>query len=57
MYKLRHFMNTIMLKNIYYSLIYAHIVYAIQVWGSACDTELNNLSSTEKGCENDDKKR
>ena len=43
MYKLRQFMNTNMLKNIYYSLIYSHIVYAIQVWGSANDTELDKI--------------
>ena len=33
MCKLRQFMNTHMLKNIYYSLLYSHLVYAIQVWG------------------------
>ena len=37
-----------MLKNIYYSLIYSHIVYAIQVWGSACDTELNKILVLQK---------
>ena len=48
MYKLREFMNTNMLKNIYYSLIYSHLVYAIQVWGSACDTELNKILILQK---------
>ena len=48
MYKLREFMNTKMLKNIYYSLIYSHLVYAIQVWGSACDTELNKILILQK---------
>ena len=48
MYKLREFMNTNMLKNIYYSLIYSHIVYAIQVWGSACDTEMNKILILQK---------
>ena len=43
MHKLREFMNTKMLKNIYYSLVYSHIVYGIQVWGSAFDTELNKI--------------
>ena len=41
MYKLREFMNINVLKSIYYSLIYSHIVYGIQVWGSACPTELD----------------
>ena len=48
MYKLREFMNTKMLKSIYYSLIYSHLVYAIQVWGSACDTELNKILILQK---------
>ena len=48
MYKLREFMDTKMLSNIYYSLIYSHIVYAIQVWGSACDTEINKLLLLQK---------
>ena len=48
MYKLREFLNMNMLKNIYYSLIYSHIVYAIQVWGSACDTELNKILVLQK---------
>ena len=48
MHKLREFMNTKMLKNIYYSLIYSHIVYGIQVWGSACDTELNKILILQK---------
>ena len=43
MCKLRQFMNTNMLKNIYYSLLYSHLVYAIQVWGSACISELDKI--------------
>ena len=42
MYRLRSFVNQSTLKNIYYSLINFHILYAILVWGSACETELNN---------------
>ena len=48
MYKLKKFMNTKMLKNIYYSLIYSHIVYGIQTWGSACPTELNKILILQK---------
>jgi len=48
MYRLREFMNAKMLKNIYYSLIYSHIVYGIQVWGSACITELNKILILQK---------
>ena len=31
------------MKNIYYSLIYPHLVYAIPVWGFACATEMNKI--------------
>ena len=48
MYKLRPFMNTKMLTNIYYSLIYSHLVYAVQVWGSACSTHLNRIETLQK---------
>jgi hypothetical protein len=48
MYKLREYINSKMLLNIYYSLIYSHIVYGIQVWGSACDTELNKILVLQK---------
>ena len=48
MYKLRPYLNMTLLKSIYYSLIYSHIVYAIQVWGSACDTELNKILILQK---------
>ena len=40
MYKIRPFVNIAILKNLYYALIYSHLVYAIQIWGSACDTHL-----------------
>ena len=37
-----------MLKNIYYSLLYSHLVYAIQVWGSACSSEINKILVLQK---------
>ena len=48
MCKLRHFVYRKMLKNIYESLLYPHLVYAIQVWGSACATELNKILVLQK---------
>ena len=48
MCKLRHFVNKKMMKNIYYSLIYPHLVYAIPVWGSACATEMNKILVLQK---------
>ena len=48
MYKLKHYMNSKMLKNIYYSLIFSHIVYAIQIWGSACSTVMEKILVLQK---------
>ena len=48
MYKLRPFLPLTVLKNIYYSLIYSHIVYAIEVWGSTFKTELNKILVLQK---------
>jgi len=48
MYKLRNFMNTNLLKNIYYSLIYSYLVYGIETWGSACETELKKILILQK---------
>ena len=48
MYKLRPFLPLNVMKNVYYSLIYSHIVYAIEVWGSAFKTELNKISVLQK---------
>ena len=35
-------------KNIYYSLVYPHLLYSIQVWGSAFDTNINKLIVLQK---------
>ena len=48
MYKIRPFVKTNILKNIYYSLIYSHLVYAIQVWGSAFETHKIKLMVLQK---------
>ena len=37
-----------MLKSIYYGLLYSYLVYAIQVWGSACSTEINKILVLQK---------
>ena len=37
-----------MLKNIRYSLLYPQLVYAVQVWGSACATEINIILVLQK---------
>ena len=48
MCKLRQFVNRKMLKNIYYSLLYPHLVYAVQGWGSDCATEINKILVLQK---------
>ena len=48
MYRIRKYVDLRVLKNIYYSLIYSHIVYAIQVWGSANVTELDKILILQK---------
>ena len=48
MYKLRPFLPLNIMKNVYYSLIYSQITYAIEVWGSACKTELKKILVLQK---------
>ena len=48
MYKLRPFLPISVMKNVYYNLIYSHIIYAIEVWGSAFKTELDKILILQK---------
>ena len=48
MYKLRPFVKTNILLNVYYSIIHPHLIYGIQVWGSSFDTNLNKLEILQK---------
>ena len=48
MYKLRPFLPSNAMKNVYYSLIYSHIIYAIEVWGSAFNTDLEKILILQK---------
>ena len=48
MYKLRPFLPLKVMKNVYHSLIYSHILYDIEVWGSAFKTELNKVLILQK---------
>ena len=48
MYKLRPFLPLKVIKNVYYSLIYSHIVYAIEVWGSAFKSGLKKIFVLQK---------
>ncbi len=46
--KLRMFVNSDILLNIYYCLVYSHLSYGIEAWGSACSTETNKLLVLQK---------
>ena len=46
--KLKQYMYTKSIRNIYYSLVYSHLAYGIQAWGSACNTELDKLLILQK---------
>ena len=41
--KLRKYLTPHMLKNVYYCLVYSHLSYGIEAWGSAAKTTLNKL--------------
>ena len=48
MYRLRPFVDISVLKNIYHSLFFSHLVYGIEVWGSANDVYMNKLWKLQK---------
>ena len=48
MYKLRPFLPLNVMKNVYYSLIYSQIIYAIEVWGSAVKSETTKILILQK---------
>ena len=48
LYKIRPYVNLKILKTLYYSLIYPHLIYAIEVWGSADNTYLNHIFMLQK---------
>ena len=48
MYKLRPFVNVNTMKSVYYSIIYPHLIYGLQVWGSAFITDLEKMNIVQK---------
>ena len=48
MYKIRPFVPNNILIKLYYALIYPHLLYAIQVWGSTFDKYINPLFILQK---------
>ena len=53
MYKVRPFVNSRIMLNLYYSLVYPHLLYGIEVWGSSFEYNLNRIYVTEQNCEDD----
>jgi len=48
LYKIRSFVNKHIIKMLYYSLVYSHLTYAIEIWGSADNIHLNRLVILQK---------
>ena len=48
LYKIRPFINNKVMKTLYYSFVYPHLLYANEVWGSADITHLNSLIILQK---------
>ena len=48
LFKIRPFVNHHILKMLYYSLVYSHLTYAIETWGSVDNEILNRLFILQK---------
>ena len=48
MYKIRSFVNRNILLNLYYALVYPHLLYAIQIWGCAFDCNINKIDILQR---------
>ena len=48
MYKIKPFVNKSISRNLYFSIIHPHILYAIQVWGSAFGLYRNRILLLQK---------
>ena len=46
--KLKNFMGVELLKSIYYCLVYSHLSYGIEAWGSASADDLNKILILQK---------
>ena len=49
LYKIRPFVDKRVMKTLYYALIYPHLIYAIEVWGSADQSIINRIFVLQKG--------
>lgn len=46
--KVRHYVNTIVLTNLYYSLVYPYFLYGIVIWGNTYSTTTKPISLLQK---------
>ncbi len=50
MYRLKNYVNSEILRNVYYSIAFSHLNYGISSWGSAPPTNLNELQRKQNHC-------
>ena len=46
--KLRCYLDPKLLRNIYFSIVYSHLSYGIEAWGSACTSDLEKILILQK---------
>ena len=46
--QIKTIVNLKIMKNVYHALFYSHLVYGIEVWGSACDSHIGNINVLQK---------
>ena len=46
--KLRSYLDPKILRNIYYSIVYSHLSYGVEAWGSACASDLEKILILQK---------
>ena len=49
-YKLRHYLNIHMLKQLYYNLIYPYLTYGVMSWGNTYSTNLTKIRTKQNKC-------
>ena len=50
LYKLRHYVSIHVLKQLYFTLIYPYLNYAVVVWGNTYPSNLNKLCTPQNKC-------
>ncbi len=50
LYRLKNYVNSNILRQVYYSIAFSHLNYGISSWGSAPPTNLNDLQCKQNHC-------